>query len=89
MVNTLPRKRPNGGVRDPLWIDILVALDRYTPGAVFGAALGFYAVTRWQVEDPRVFGGVIAALAIIIAWLSSRGPWTFWEDTIHWISWWR
>jgi len=51
------------------------------PGAVFGAALGFWLVVT--VQDPVVFFGVIGFSTLLCAWLSVRLGMRFWEEIVR------
>jgi hypothetical protein len=48
------------------------------PGALFGAALGFWLVV--EAHDPVVFFGVIAVSTTLCSMLSVRWGMRFWEE---------
>mgnify|MGYP003580104255 CR=1 FL=1 len=60
---------------------VLATIVGYTlvsiPGAIFGAALGFWLVV--DAQNPVVFFGVIAASVLCFAALSVRFGMEFWE----------
>jgi hypothetical protein len=66
-----------------LFCHLLLAL----PGALFGAALGFWLVV--EVQDPLFFFGVIAASTIVCGVLSIRLGLPFWEQIgkARWLPW--
>jgi hypothetical protein len=64
---------------EPFWITVVVAVLRFAPGAILGAALGFRMAVGWEIEDPLYFFAVVLLPATLVGFVSGKLGLAFWE----------
>ena len=68
---------------------MVVAVLRFAPGAILGAALGFREATSWRIEDPLLFFAVVLLAATLLGLVSGKLGLVFWEAIRDARSYWR
>jgi hypothetical protein len=82
----LPSDTRTGPPPEPFWITVVVAILRFAPGAMLGAAFGFREAASWKIEDPLYFFLIVTVSATVAGLVSGKLGLVFWEGLRKW--WW-